>query len=147
MLGRWVSDLEAGDVLPDVAYQLNPFEVREYCHGVEEVWARFHGPADQADHVAPPTMVHLDKLRVLDAGCPEGAGPAARLQLEYDAQHLAEVPVGRPLVASGRVEDRVERNGRERLLLVVELRDAATDRLLTRYRDVSLLDYRRREDR
>ena len=145
MLGRWVSDLEAGDVLPDVTYELTPFAVREYCHGVEQAWERFHHAVGHRPQVAPPTMVHLDKLRVLAAGCPEGAGPAARMQLEYAAEHFAEVEVGSRLRASGRVEERTERNGRERLLLVFELHDADDDRLLTRYRDVSLLSYRPRE--
>jgi hypothetical protein len=142
-----VSDLEAGDVLPDVVYELSPFAIREYCHGVEETWERFHHPVGGSPQIAPPTMVHLDKLRVLAAGCPQGAGPAARMQLEYDAEQFAEVEAGARLRASGRVAERTERNGRERLLLVFELRDADTDRLLTRYRDVSLLNYRSRDDR
>ena len=146
MLGRWVSDLEAGDELPDVIYELTPFAVREYCHGVEETWERFHQAVGDRPQVAPPTMVHLDKLRVLAAGCPEGAGPAARMQLEYAARHFAEVEAGTRLRASGHVAERSERNGRERLLLVFELHDADTDRLLTRYRDVSLLNFRPRDD-
>lgn len=148
MLGRWVSDLETGDVLPDVVYQLSPFAVREYCHGVEEAGERFHHAVGDRPQVAPPTMVHLDKLRVLAAGCPEGAGPTARMQLEYHAEHFAEVVAGSRLRASGRVEERTEPGGLERLLLVFELHEAETDRLLIRYRDVSLLNYgARRRDR
>lgn len=145
MLGRWVSDLAVGDVVPAVEYEMTPFAIREYCHGVEETWERFHQAADGLPQLAPPTMVHLDKLRVLAAACPEGAGPAARLQLEYDAEHLSEVRAGSRLRVSGEVLERTERNGRERLVLVFELTDAETGELRTRYRDTSLLSYRPRE--
>ena len=145
MLGRWVSDLEVGDVLPTVDYEMTPLAIREYCHGVEETWERFHRPSAGLLQVAPPTMVHLDKLRVLAAACPEGAGPAARMQLEYHAEHLAEVAAGAPLRVSGEVVERSERNGRERLVLVFELSNAVTGELHTRYRDTSLLNYRPRE--
>jgi hypothetical protein len=42
---------------------------------------------------------------------------------------------------SGRVESRQARAGRERVVLVFEVRDATTGSLRTRYRDTSLLNF------
>jgi hypothetical protein len=145
MLGRWVSDLEEGDVLPTVAYEATPFLAREYAHAIESGWERFHGASGDQPQVTPPTVAHIDKLRVLAAGCPEGAGPVARVQVEYDAQHFGEVPVGSRILASGFVESRHERRGREYIVVVFEVREAETGALLTRYRDTSLLNYAPKE--
>ena len=70
MLGRWVSDLTLGDVLPPVDYVLTPFMVREYAHSVEETSERFHGASDA---VGLPTMSHADKVRALEARVPPAA--------------------------------------------------------------------------
>jgi len=34
-VGRYVSDLEPGDRLGPVKFEITPFMVREYCHAVE----------------------------------------------------------------------------------------------------------------
>ncbi len=146
MIGRFVSDLEVGDVLPSVEYTLTPLVTGEYCHGVELSDDRFFGPSPGHPRLAPPTMVHVDKLRVLDRACPGGPGPAARMQLEYDAQHFAPVEVGTALTVRGEVVERSERNGRERLVLVFEVRNRDTGALLTRLRDTSLLNFTPRND-
>jgi hypothetical protein len=134
-----VSDLEVGDALPQVEYVASPFMIREYSHGVEAGSERFLGGPGQ---LMLPTLVHVDKLRVLDAACPGGPGPAARLHYEYDATYHRPVPAGTRLTVTGRIEARSDQGGRERLVIVFEQWDSATGALCTTYRDTSLLTYR-----
>ena len=47
----------------------------------------------------------------------------------------------RDVTAADRVESRQARAGRERLVVVFEVRDATTGSLRTRYRDTSLLNF------
>jgi hypothetical protein len=139
MLGRFVSDLAVGDVLGPVDHVLTPFLIREYAHAVEERSERHQG----AEHlVAPPTIVHADKVRVLEHVCPEGAGPTARLHLVYDATHHRPVPASKALSVTGRVTERFERKGRDHLVITFEVRDKVTGELYTSYRDTSLLGFR-----
>jgi len=77
--GRYVTDLDQGDVLGPLEYTMSKFVVREYCHANE-----LHQDCFQNDvKVAPPTLVHLDKLRLYKHACPAGTGPT---------------PVSRPLL-------------------------------------------------
>src|SRR5258707_4408090 len=81
-VGQYTSDLERGDVLGPVEYTLSPFVVREYCHAVElhqDCFQRAHGA------IMPPTLIHLDKLRLYRHACPRGTGPHARVHVEYEA--------------------------------------------------------------
>jgi hypothetical protein len=141
MLGRWISDLQVGDELPIVDYVVTAFMVREYCHGVEEGNERFHIGSPQQPQIAPPTFVHTDKLRVLERACPEPDGPP-RMQYEFDAEFFQPIPVGARVAVSGEVVERTPVKGRERLVIVFEVRDAATGELYTRYRDTTLLSFR-----
>ena len=106
MLGRWVSDLEVGDVFPTVEYDVTPFMARDYADSVESDWERFHGAVGSSRHVVPPTLAHIDKLRLLAAASPEGAGPVPRMQLEYAVWHFSPIPVGSRLSLTGHVEER-----------------------------------------
>ncbi len=140
MIGRYVSDLEPGDVLEPVRYEVTAFIVREYCHGVEEVGDIFHGGGSEIQY-APPTMAHVDKVRVLQAACPGGAGPVPRIHYLYEATHHRAIRVGQTLSVGGRVVERYTRRGRDFLVISFEVRDALTDDLHTTYRDVSLLNH------
>lgn len=141
-VGRYASDLEEGDVLQPVTYLMSPFIAREYCHGVDEVFEPFHSPdSAYGTQLAPPTLIHIDKIRLLKANCPEGPGPNARIHYEYHAKHHAPISVGETLVASGLVSRRYEKRGRQYLELQIELRLASTNELLTSYRDTSVLSY------
>src|SRR5262249_13616667 len=120
-------------------YMLTPFIVREYCHGVEEASDRFHGGVETA--TAPPTFVHTDKVRLLEQACPAPGGPP-RLHYEFDAELVRPVPVGTRLAVSGEIVERVNVKGRDRLVIIFEVRDAETGELFTRYRDTTLLSYR-----
>jgi hypothetical protein len=146
-VGRYVSDLQEGDVLNPVTYEMTPFIAREYCHGVDEVAEVFHAAGTEMSgaHLAPPTLIHIDKIRLLKANCPDGAGPDARIHYEYHAIHHAPVPVGERLVASGSVSRRYEKRGRAYVELEIELRVESTRQLLTSYRDTSVLSFAARE--
>jgi hypothetical protein len=139
MLGRWVSDLEVGDVLGPLDHTLTPFLVHEYAHAVEECTERHLGVEGL---VAPPTIVHTDKLRLFNHACPEGAGPHARLHLVYDATHRKLIPTGRELTVVGEVTQRYEHKGRDHVVLEIQVRDKATGEVYTTYRDTSLMSYR-----
>jgi hypothetical protein len=138
-VGQYTSDLEPGDVLGPVEYTLSPFVVREYCHAVE-----LHQDCFQQAKggIMPPTLIHLDKLRLYRHACPKGTGPHARVHIEYDATFHEAVPVGARLRVGGKVSDRVEKRGRTYVYIDMELRAAEDDRLLISYRDTVTLSYR-----
>lgn len=138
MLGRWVSDLEVGDVLGPVEQECRPFLIREYAHAVEDTSDRHQGDDGL---IAPPTIVHAQKKRVLDHACPEGGEPTARLHLIYDATNHRPIPAGRLISVSGEVTDRYLHKGRDHLLIVFEVRDKLTGEIYTTYRDTTLMGY------
>ena len=90
---------------------------------------------------APPTLVHLDKLRLYKAACPAGTGPTARVHYEYDATIHAPIPVDVPLRVKGTVTERYEKKGRQYLVMQIDLgiRDGAP---LITYRDTVILAYK-----
>jgi hypothetical protein len=139
VLGRWVSDLQIGDELGPVTHHATPLLIREYAHAVEDQSERYHGTGDT---IAPPTILHAHKALLLNHACPEGAGPAARLHFEYDAQYHRQIPASRAVSIAGEVTERYERKGRERLVITFEVRDALTGEVYTSYRDTSLLSFR-----
>ena len=142
-LGRYTTDLDKGDVLGPIEYTMSPFVVREYCHANELHQPCFQGLDTQ---FAPPTLVHLDKLRLYRHACPEGTGPTARVHYEYDATIHAPVPVGVPLRVKGTVTDRYEKRGREYVVMVIELTTAADNKPLITYRDTILVAYRSKRE-
>jgi hypothetical protein len=138
-----VSDLDLGDVLGPVEYTLSAFVVREYCHAVELHHDFFQG----IDHpVMPPTLIHLDKLRLYRHACPAGTGPDARVHVEYDATFHDEVPVGARLRVGGKVSERYMKRGRDYVIIDMELRSSEDDRLLISYRDTVILAYRQQKE-
>jgi N-terminal half of MaoC dehydratase len=139
LLGRWVSDLEVGDKLGPVEHVVTPFLIREYAHSIEDSSGRHQDPPGL---IAPPTMVHAHKTRLLDHSCPEGPGPTARVHLIYDASYHRPVPAGRELSIVAEVSERYERKGRDHLVIAFEVRDKVTGEVYTSYRDTSLLSYR-----
>lgn len=138
-VGRYVSDLDQGDVLGPVEYTLSPFVVREYCHAVELDQEFFQGKEGQ---IAPPTLIHLEKLRLYRHACPAGTGPDARLHVEFDATFHEAVPVGVKLRVTGTVSERYVKRGRDYVHTDIELRAAADNRLLATYRDTVILAFR-----
>lgn len=138
-VGRYVSDLSEGDVLGPVEYVVSPFTVREYCHAVEIDEEAFLGIDNQ---VAPPTLVHLDKLKLYEAACPAGTGPTARLHIEFDADYHRAIPVGERVEVTGTVSERFEKRGRTYVVTLIDMRSKETGDLLVRYRDTVILAYR-----
>jgi hypothetical protein len=141
-LGRFVSDLEVGDVLAPVTYRMTPFIVREYAHGVDEIAEEFHrATTELGQQLVPPTLVHIDKIRLIKANCPDGPGPHARIHYQFHSVHHQLIPVGEDLTCSGTVARRYEKKGRVYLDLEIELRHAASGALLISYRDTAILNY------
>jgi hypothetical protein len=143
-IGGMVTDLDVGDVLGPVEYTLSPFVVREYCHAVELHHDMFQGIEDQ---VMPPTLIHLDKLRLYRHACPGGTGPTARIHYEFDAEVFNEVRVGDRLSVSGVITERYQKKGRDYLVLQMELKRADSGELLIRYVDRVILAYREHGER
>ncbi|MEJ8573013.1 hypothetical protein [Microbaculum marinum] len=138
-LGGYTSDLVVGDVLGPLEYTLSPFVVREYTHAVEIHHPCFQGTEGQ---VMPPTLIHLDKLRLYNHACPKGAGSSARIHYEYDAEVFAPVHVGDRLSVRGEVTERYEKKGRDYVVMTIELKRVETGELLVRYVDRVILAYK-----
>ena len=67
MLGGYISDLEAGDAFQPVEYVLTAFMASEYAHGAEESWEGFQSArAPGGRQIRTPTMIHVDKMRILE---------------------------------------------------------------------------------
>ncbi len=149
MLGGYIHDLEAGDVFEPIEYLLTPFMCSEYAHGVEDNAEWFHSPQTAAGRqLRPPTMVHADKMRLLEKNClkePRLGGaksPHARIHYEYHARHHSPAYVGERLVVSGRISARYVK--RERTYIDYEMEVRTSDgRLVTTYTDKTLLKYER----
>ncbi len=139
-IGGVVSDLDKGDVLGPVEYTLSPFVVREYAHAVEMHHPCFQGR--QGDLVMPPTLIHLDKLRLYRHACPGGTGPSARIHFEFDVEVFEPVRVGDRLSVRGEITDRYTKNGRDHAVLEMKLTNLDTGKLVMRYLDRVILAYR-----
>jgi hypothetical protein len=144
-LDGYVSDLESEDRLRPVRYTMSPFVVREYCHGVGEFREEFHAKTEAVgEQLAPPTLVHIDKIRLIHRNCPLGPGPNARIHFQFQSKHHRPIPVGKDLEASGIVSGRYEKKGRLYLDIDIELRMADTNELIMEYRDTAILSYGQR---
>jgi hypothetical protein len=117
---------------------MSKFVVREYAIRSRCISRAFRG----AILPLPHPLVHLNKLRLYRHACPAGTGPSARIHIEYDATVHAAVPVGVPLRVKGTVVERLVKRGREYVMIDIELRTVAGDRLLIAYRDTVIVAYR-----
>jgi hypothetical protein len=149
MLGGYLSDLEPGDVFETVRYTVTPFIVSEYAQGIEDDSDWFMSSDNTLGRqVRPPTMVHVDKMRLFDANCPLEArilGTShpkdARMHYEYSARNCSIAFVGEELVLSGRIADVYVKRGRTFLLTEIEIH-TSDGRLVTLYSDRILLRFR-----
>jgi hypothetical protein len=137
--GGYVSDLEVGDELGPLQYTMSKFVAREYCHA-NELHHEFLQGTDEP--VAPPTLVHLDKLRLYRHACPLGVGANARIHYEYYATNHGSIPLGSRLTVAGRITERYEKRGRQYVVTEIEMRNASDGKLLIEYRDTTVVAYR-----
>jgi N-terminal half of MaoC dehydratase len=151
MLGGTIADLEPGDVFAPVRYVLTSLMCSEYAHGAEDPTEIYYSPTGGTRQIRPPTMIHTDKMRLLEANCDLERRLAgirtddARIHYEYEAKHHSPAYVGEELVVSGRITDKYIRRGRE--FIRYELRvETADGRLITTYNDRTLLRYRKAEE-
>jgi hypothetical protein len=140
-LGRFTSDLEPGDDLGSLDYQVTPFVVREYCHSVENHQEILQSDAGGPQHWPVP-LVHIDKLRFYARECPGGCGPTARIHYEFKATWSAPIKVGDRVHAESHVAERYTRKGRDYVVVEVVLRSPDDGKELVRYRDTALVGYR-----
>ncbi len=143
-IGRYTTDLDMGDVLGPIDYEISPFQVREYCHSVEMDHEIFLGKEGQ---IAPPTLIHLEKLRLYRHACPAGTGPTARIHYEYDATFHDLVPVSTPLEVKGTVIDRTIKRGRDYVQMLIELRRKSDGKVLVEYRDTIIVSFKTQEEK
>lgn len=148
MLGGYISDLAKGDVFKPVDYVITPFMCREYAHGCEESSEFFMSADNPAGRqVRPPTMIHVDKMRILEANCDKEQrvsgmkGPDARVHYEYHAKHHSAAYVGERVIVTGHIVDKYVKRGRTYLWYYLEVK-TSDGRLVTTYNDRTLLRYR-----
>src|SRR5688572_6856321 len=146
MLGGYISDLEAGDVFKPVEYVLTPFMCSEYAHGVETGHEWFHS-ARGGRQMRPPTMIHVDKMRILEANClkerrvssggritTDAKGPDARIHYEYHPRQYSPAYVGQRLIVRGNIIAKHIKRGRHYMYYYLEVR-TSEGRLVTTYTD------------
>jgi hypothetical protein len=148
MLGGYISDLEKGDTFRPVQYVITPFMCSEYAHGCEDDSEYFQSGNNPARRqMRPPTMIHVDKMRILEENCDKERrvsgmkGPDARVHYEYHAKHHSAAYVGERVIVSGRIVDKYEKRGRTYLWYYLEVK-TSDGRLVTTYNDRTLLRYK-----
>ncbi len=148
MLGGYISDLAKGDVFKPIEYVVTPFMCSEYAHGTEETGEYFHSSSNPAGRqIRPPTMVHADKMRILEENCDKERriagvkGPDARIHYEYHAKHHSPAYAGEKIVVTGHIVDKYVKRGRTYLWYYLEVR-TSDGRLVTTYNDRTVLRYK-----
>jgi hypothetical protein len=115
--GRYISDIEEGEDLGAVAFELSPEFVDVYLRGIgESTRALFRD-----EGLVPPTMMHPSKLRLLTTRFPAGPGPHARMHYHFDCRFHSAARVGERLIVSGVCARRYEKRGRPYIELEVEV--------------------------
>lgn len=148
MLGKTIADLETGDVFEPIRYVVTEFICAEYAHANEDPseWC-YSAMPPFGKQLRPPTMIHADKMRLLEANCLEEKRISgqhtddARIHYEYHAQHHSPAFVGDELIVSGRIVDRYTKRGGEYLHYEMKV-ETADGRLITTYNDLTLLSYK-----
>lgn len=147
MLGKEIGDLEPGDVLKPVEYELTADMAAEYAHGVEETFEAFLAPVGPGGRqVRPPTMIHSDKMRMTEANTTERrlaghyAGDA-RVHYQYHCHSHSIGYVGEHFRVTGHITDKYVRRGRSYVTYHLEVH-AGDGRLICTYDDITLLRYR-----
>lgn len=152
MLDGYISDLEKGDVFRPIEVEVTPLGVSEYAHGNEQTSEFYLSAANPLGRqVRPPTAVHTDKMRLIEANCLKErrisgeVGPDARVHYEYHAEFFEPIFVGDRLRISGKITDRYWKREREFIHYDLEIHHE-DGRLMAIYRDKTLLRYRKREE-
>lgn len=152
MLGKTIGDLEAGDVFEPVRYTLTSFICSEYAHAMEDDNECYYSDKSAyGRQIRPPTMIHVDKMRLIEANCDEErrirglSARDARIHYEYHAQYHSPAFVGEELVVTGHIAERYVNRGREYLRYEIRV-ETSDGRLITTYSDRTLLKYKVNEE-
>lgn len=148
MLGGYISDLEPGDVFTPVEYVLTADMAAEYAHGCEETAEMFLSPVGPGGRqVRPPTMVHADKMRMLDANTTKERrlqgikSNDARVHYQYHCHNHSIGYVGETFRVTCRITGKYVKRNRHFLTYHMEVH-AGDGRLICTYDDITLLRYR-----
>ncbi|MCL1839241.1 MAG: MaoC family dehydratase N-terminal domain-containing protein [Propionibacteriaceae bacterium] len=148
MLGKTIADLETGDVFKPIRYVLTELMCTEYAHGMEDTAEWYYSAYPPFDRqVRPPSMVHADKMRLLEENCDLERRIAnvhtddARIHYEYDAVQHSPAFVGEELVVTGGIVEHYEKRGGDYLHYWLRV-ETADGRLVTTYEDRTLLSYK-----
>ncbi|GAA2001291.1 hypothetical protein [Microbacterium ulmi] len=147
MLDGYISDLEAGDILRPVEYELTDLIASEYAHGVEDATEFFHSPQNPlGGQVRTVTAAHVDKMRVLEESCTKerriagNNAPDWRIHYEFEVENFSPAFVGERLRVTGRVVDVYVKRGRR--FIQFEFETSTVDgRKVSILRDRTLLRY------
>ena len=149
MLDGYISDLEVGDVFRPIEVDVSALGVAEYAHGNEQTSEFYMSAANpMARQVRPPTGIHTDKMRLIEANCLKErrisgeVGPDARVHYEYHAEFYEPIFVGDTIRVSGKIPERYWKRHREFIHYELEIHHE-DGRLLARYKDKTLLRYRK----
>ncbi|MBI4580579.1 MAG: hypothetical protein HY718_12805 [Planctomycetes bacterium] len=136
---RYVSDLQEGEQLGPLQFCLTPQLLEWYLDGIGELDnPLFRSDGAPCPTVAPPTMVHVAKVKLLHHHFPAGAGPHARMHYRFDNRAHSVARVGEMLTVSGSCTRRYIK--RDRPYVDLELLVRGEDgRLIWEYHDTSLL--------
>lgn len=149
--GRYVCDLEPGDDLGAIEFDLTPLFVREFCHSSEMHQPEFqNGDGTEGSGsagYAPPTVAHMAKMKLFQQACPEGSGPDARMHYTFQIEWFKPMRIGMRVRVSGRCQNRYEKREREYITFQLDIDDAHTKERLLRYDDITLVSFRRKSER
>ena len=125
------------------------FMCSEYAHGSEEGHEWYHSASGpDGRQIRPPTMIHVDKMRILEKNCLKEQRIAgmkaedARIHYEYHAKQHSPAYVGERLIVTGHIVDKYILRERQYLWYYLEVR-TADGRLVTTYNDRTLLRFKK----
>lgn len=143
---RALEDAVPGEELPAIEFVVTPQRVQFYAEGVEDFhpWymykmegSPFKGP------IAHPTMCHVFKVLFWKKYFPARL-TGGRMHVKFDAEYFDPAKVGERLTIKGRVLDKYLKRGRH--YLDTEFNITGEDgRSIARYRDTTLLSYKKEE--
>lgn len=143
---RALEDAVPGEELPSIEFVVTPQRVQLYAEGVEDFHPWYMYETEDSPYKGPiahPTICHVLKLLFWKKHFPARL-TAGRMHTKYDAEYFDPAKLGEKLTAKGRVLDKYPKRGRHYLDTEFEI-TGEDGRLIARYRDTTLLAYRKEE--
>ena len=143
---RTLEDAVPGEELPPIEFIVTPQMVQFYAEGVEDFHPWYMYEMEDSPYegsVAHPTMCHIVKLFFWQKYFPARLA-GGRMHTRYDAEYFNPARVGEKLTVRGRMLDKYPKRGRHYLDSEFEI-TGEDGRLIARYRDTTLLAFRKEE--